>query len=59
MKWIEYKKGDKSTHPVKIGRYLIYREKANKLHFEKWNGTGWAYSNDQCTYWMKIIKPAK
>ena len=40
--------------PNKVGRYLIYRAGCDKIQFEKWNGSGWAYSNKDCTHWMEI-----
>ena len=39
--WISYSFENKSSHPPKPGRYLIYRSSCDKIHFEKWNGNGY------------------
>lgn len=51
--WSKYPK----LKPSKPGRYLVYRESCDKLHFETWNGTGWAYNDSTITYWTTIVKP--
>lgn len=43
--------------PPKYGHYLVYREKCDKLHFETWNGSGWAYNGNNITMWAEIQKP--
>jgi hypothetical protein len=40
----EYKKQD-----LEIGKYLVVR-KDGKIHFEKYNGTGFAYNNEHITH---------
>ena len=59
MNWIEYNWEDASTRPPQAGRYLIYRQGCDKMHFEQWNGNGWASSNNDCTHWCLPQKPSK
>ena len=40
--------------PTEYGRYLIYRAGCDKIQFETWNNTGWAYCNNDCTHWMPL-----
>lgn len=42
----KYNKGSKLVY----GRYLVAR-KDGKIHFEIFNGTGWAYNNDTITFY--------
>jgi len=56
IKWMSYDWHIPSTRPPNPGRYLIYRGKCNKIHFEQWNGNGWSSSNNDCTRWT-LIKP--
>jgi hypothetical protein len=58
--WLAYDWNNLDTHPTQVGRYLIYREKCDKVQFERWNGSGWAYSNGDCSHWMHIpARPIK
>jgi len=57
MDWIKYSWENKESHPPRAGRYLIYRAKCDKMHFEQWNGSGWSSSNNDCTHWSKPQKP--
>jgi methionine synthase I (cobalamin-dependent) len=57
MEWIKYSWENKESRPPRAGRYLIYRAKCDKMHFEQWNGTGWSSSNNDCTHWSKPKKP--
>lgn len=57
--WKNFDLSDKTTHPEKPGRYLIYREKCDKMHFEQWNGIGWASSNNDCTEYCIPNKPQR
>jgi hypothetical protein len=54
--WNEYNFTDKTTRPTKSGKYLIVR-KDGKVHWETWNGMGWAYNNDVIIGWMDIAEP--
>jgi len=57
VEWIVYDWNDKLSRPPAPGRYLIYRKKCNKMHFEMWNGNGWAYSNNDCSHWCEVFPP--
>ena len=57
INWVAYDWNNLSTRPLKAGRYLIYRSKCNKIHFEQWNGSGWSSSNNDCTHWTEIKPP--
>lgn len=46
-------------NPTKYGKYLVYREKCGKTHFETWNNTGWAYNNNDITHWQPLRNPPK
>ena len=47
---------DISSRPPKYGKYLITR-KDGKIHWETWNGSGWAYNHNEIRYWAEIIPP--
>ena len=53
--WNEYP----TFKPQKYGKYEVYRAGCNKQHYATWNGTGWAYNNNDITHWREIIKPIK
>ena len=59
MEWTKYNWENRKSHPPNSGRYLIYRAKCDKMHFEHWNGSGWSSSNNDCTHWCSPIKPNK
>ena len=52
-KWISVE----DAVPQKAGRYEVYRAKADKVHYEKWNNTGWSFNNNTITHWREIVKP--
>ena len=54
--WIKFNKLNKITHPLKYDKYLVFR-KDGKIHWETWNGNGWAYNGNVIIYWAVIIKP--
>ena len=49
--WNRYDYEDEFTRPKEYGRYLVYRESNEKIHFETWNGSGWAYNNKTITWY--------
>ncbi len=55
--WKEYRWGVEKKEPSKYGKYFI-RRKDGKLHWETWNGSGWAYNGKVITHWMEIKHPA-
>lgn len=42
--------------PNKYGKYFV-RRKDGKVHWETWNGSGWAYNGNSITHWSEIIMP--
>lgn len=53
-RWISVK--DKL--PVKWCRVIVCR-KGGKIQFEVWNGSGWAYNQNDIQYWMPMPEPPK
>jgi hypothetical protein len=45
LKPIKYTNSIEQIKSIKSGRYLVIR-KDGKMHFEQFNGTGWAYNNN-------------
>jgi hypothetical protein len=56
--WVAFNSNDRKTLPKKHGKYLICR-KDGKIHWETWNGSGWAYNQNQIAYWAVIVPPDK
>jgi hypothetical protein len=55
--WFKYEKGNPASYPPAYGTYLVYRAKCGKWHKEVWNGSGWAYNNNDITHFTIIILP--
>lgn len=56
INWVEFDFYKPETRPPKYGKYLITR-KDGKIHWETWNGSGWAYNHNEIRYWAKINPP--
>lgn len=56
--WIKYSWDDLISHPIEYGKYFVHR-KDGKVHWETWNGIGWAYNDNVITDWCKITNPTK
>lgn len=54
--WTKYSAFDDTTWPKKHGKYLIVR-KDGKMHWETWNGSGWAYNGNVIVMWAYIVNP--
>ena len=54
--WVPFDFMKLETRPQKYGKYLICR-KDGKIHWETWNGSGWAYNHNEIRYWAEIISP--
>ena len=54
--WVKYDWNNPISHPPAYGSYLIER-KDRKIHWETWNGAGWAYNENSIVWWAKIIPP--
>ncbi len=58
MKWVPFDFKKTETRPTESGKYLICR-KDGKIHWETWNGSGWAYNHNEVRYWAVISPPSK
>ena len=56
INWVAFDFYKLETRPPKYGKYLIVR-KDGKIHWETWNGSGWAYNHNEIRYWAEIKPP--
>ena len=56
INWVAFDYYKLETRPLKYGKYLITR-KDGKIHWETWNGSGWAYNHNEIRYWAEIKPP--
>ena len=56
INWVAFDFENKKTHPSKYGKYFVHR-KDGKIHWETWNGNGWAYNGNVITFWKEIKPP--
>jgi hypothetical protein len=56
INWVAFDWTKIKTRPTKYGKYLITR-KDGKIHWETWNGSGWAYNHNEIRYWAEINPP--
>jgi hypothetical protein len=56
INWVSFDFMKLETRPQKYGKYLICR-KDGKIHWETWNGSGWAYNHNEIRYWAEIKPP--
>lgn len=56
--WVKFDFMDLETRPSESGKYLVCR-KDGKIHWETWNGSGWAYNHKVITHWAAIVPPTK
>jgi len=54
--WVAFDWNKIETRPSRYGKYLICR-KDGKIHWETWNGSGWAYNHNEIRYWAEIKPP--
>lgn len=54
--WISY--DFYTSRPPKPDVYFVCR-KDGKIHWETWNGSGWAYNHNSIKYFAEIIKPTE
>ncbi len=54
--WVIYNWYKIDTRPKHTGKYFV-RRKDGKIHWETWNGSGWAYNNDVITHYQEIKPP--
>ena len=56
--WIKYNWDNPISHPPAYDKYFVQR-KDGKVHWETWNGAGWAYNENSIIYWANINPPIK
>jgi hypothetical protein len=56
INWVAYDFKVQLSHPPQYGKYLICR-KDGKIHWETWNGSGWAYNHTVIRYWAELTPP--
>ena len=56
--WVAFDWNKIETHPTEYGKYLICR-KDGKIHWETWNGSGWAYNHNEIRFWAVIVPPCR
>lgn len=56
--WVKFDFNSQANRPQEYGKYLICR-KDGKIHWETWNGSGWAYNHKEIRYWAKIVPPTE
>lgn len=54
--WITYDFNKLETRPLEYGKYFVCR-KDGKVHWEIWNGSGWAYNEKSIIYWAHVVPP--
>lgn len=54
--WVAYDFMKLETRPPDPGKYFVCR-KDGKVHWETWNGSGWAYNEKSITYWARVVPP--
>ena len=54
--WVAFDWMKIETRPTEYGKYLICR-KDGKIHWETWNGSGWAYNHNEIRFWAVIVPP--
>ena len=54
--WVAFDWMKIETRPTAYGKYLICR-KDGKIHWETWNGSGWAYNHNEIRFWAVIVPP--
>lgn len=52
--WIPYDHKDVNTYPKEYGKYFVTR-KDGKVHWETWNGIGWAYNHTVIIAYAEIL----
>ena len=52
-KWMDYNFFSSSQRPLRPGKYLVKR-KDDKVHWEQWNGSGWAYNESTIVCFLQI-----
>ena len=56
--WVAYDWHKPETRPKAYGKYFVCR-KDGKVHWETWNGSGWAYNGNVITHWKEVKPPCR
>lgn len=56
--WVAYDFHKLETRPKAYGKYFVCR-KDGKVHWETWNGSGWAYNENAITHWKEVEPPSR
>lgn len=56
ISWVAFDWDKIETRPTEYGKYFICR-KDGKIHWETWNGSGWAYNHNEIKFWARITPP--
>lgn len=56
INWVAFDWMKVETRPTECDKYLVTR-KDGKIHWETWNGNGWAYNHNEIRYWAEITPP--
>ena len=56
--WVAFDLMKIETRPAEYGKYLVCR-KDGKIHWETWNGSGWAYNHNEIRFWAVIVPPCR
>jgi hypothetical protein len=56
--WVPYDCNKPETRPQKYGKYFVCR-RDGKVHWETWNGSGWAYNENVITHWQEVEPPCR
>ena len=56
--WVKYDWKNIQSRPPKPDKYFVCR-KDGKVHWETWNGSGWAYNEKSIKYYALITIPAE
>lgn len=55
--WVPYDHEDwKAKAKIRYGKYFVHRQDG-KMHWETFNGTGWAYNDSVITHYADITPP--
>lgn len=56
--WVAFDWNKIETRPTEYGKYLVFR-KDGKIHWETWNGSGFAYNHNEIRFWAVIVPPCQ
>jgi hypothetical protein len=54
--WVDFDFMKAGQRPERYGKYFV-RRKDGKVHWETWNGSGWAYNGNTITHFREVAAP--